>query len=83
MPGDTSTLEHVFHFPLIASVQVERVSDRVREDRAACRIATSFAMGIQPLRKLWNNWHWGSRFRGFGITDCAPPHRACDVQPAE
>ena len=34
MPADTSTLEHVFHFPLIASIQVERVSDRVREDQA-------------------------------------------------
>jgi hypothetical protein len=31
MPRDPGTLEHVFHFPLMASVQVERVSDCVRE----------------------------------------------------
>ena len=46
MPRDTSTLEHVFHFPLIASVQVERVSDCVREDRAPCGIATPLSMRI-------------------------------------
>jgi hypothetical protein len=57
--------------------------NRVREDRAARRIATSFAMGVQPLRELRNDWYWGLRFRSFGITDCAAPHRSCDVQPAE
>jgi hypothetical protein len=46
MPRDTSTLEYVFHFPLIASVQVERVSDGVREDRATRGIATPLSMRI-------------------------------------
>jgi hypothetical protein len=46
MPRDPGTLEHVFHFPLIASVQVERASDSVREDRATRGIATSLPIGI-------------------------------------
>jgi hypothetical protein len=40
-------------------------------------------MGIEPLLKLWNDWYWGLRFRRFGITDCATPHRSCNVQPVE
>jgi hypothetical protein len=71
------------HQRIELEVEVKVRINGAMTEEAAGRIATSFAMGIQPLRKLWNNWHWRSRFCSFGITDCAPPHRSCDVQPSD
>jgi hypothetical protein len=34
VPGDAGTLEYSLHFPLIASVQVKRMTGRIGEDRA-------------------------------------------------
>jgi hypothetical protein len=59
VPQDSSTLKHVFHFPLIVSIQVERVSDSVCKDQATRGFATSLPMGVKPLGELWNDRHWG------------------------
>jgi RHS repeat-associated protein len=50
MPGHSSTSEHIFHLPLIASVQIKRVSNRICEDRAARWIATSYTLGAAGNR---------------------------------
>jgi len=55
MPRNPSTLEHILHVPLIASVQVERVPGRVCEDRTRHRIAALPTMCIKPLGELWND----------------------------
>src|SRR5712691_13056837 len=83
VPGDAGTLQHVLHFPLIASVQVKRMPNRISENWARHRITTSLAMYFEPLSKLWNDWNGGLGFRRFRITHCVTPHGSSDVQPAE
>ena len=48
MPQDPSTSKHIFHLPLIAGVQVERVSDRVCKDRAGHWIPALQTMSVKP-----------------------------------
>jgi hypothetical protein len=49
VPFDSCALEHILHFPLITSVQIERMQDGISKDWARRGITASLAVGLQPL----------------------------------
>jgi len=77
MPRDPGTLEHVFHFPLIASVQVERVSDCVRNtiSTGCCtmswgrrwRLLVAFAITVIVICNTIMHLFEGKRRIGCGV----------------
>jgi len=52
MPDYPCARQHILHVSLIAGVQVQRVSDGVREDRTRPGIPAALAVGFQSFSQL-------------------------------